>query len=154
MGRLVDIDKVLAVPMSKRAREKIEAIPTKPAIFYDSECSWHSDTALCEKHTLACIMLMAFRYGVNRHGTQALFRPDAYCVIEQNFGLMQDDFIRQMIDDILHEYEMWEITTGKIRKEYFLDSPYYLQPFLDKLQEEWKRRGYVGDEIKGGNNEQ
>lgn len=142
MGRLVDIDKVLSIPMSKRAREKVIKLDSKPAIIYDTESRWHNDTNRMEAHTLSCILLMAFRYGVNRHGTQALFRPDEHCVIEQNLDLMQDDFIRQMIEDINHEYDLWELRNKEKEPLYCSDNPHYLQPFLDKLLEEYKKRGY------------
>lgn len=144
MGRMVDLDSVLAIPMSKRAREKVMALPSKPAIVFKSaERSWIKDEAHKEQHechTLACIMLMAYRYGVNRHTTQALYRLDEADVILQNLDLMPSDFIRQMICGIHNEYYMWEMTTEAERSEYMLDSPHYLQPMLDKLQEEYEKR--------------
>ena len=144
MGRLIDIDSVLAIPMSKRAREKVITLPSKPAIVFKSaERSWFKDETHKghhECHTLACILLMAYRYGVNRHTTQALYRLDEAEVILQNLDLMPDDFIRQMICGIHNEYYMWENANEEDKKKYFLDSPYYLQPMLDKLQEEYEKR--------------
>lgn len=144
MGRMVDIDSVLAIPMSKRAREKVIALPSKPAIvFASAERSWYKDEAHKEQHechTLACIMLMAYRYGVNRHTTQALYRLDEAEVILQNLDLMPSDFIRQMICGIHNEYSIWETCNDNERKGYMLSSPYYLQPMLDKLQEEYEKR--------------
>lgn len=142
MGQLVDLDEVLAIPMSKRAKERVLKLICKPAIIYDCEHPIFRDAGRQEQHTLACIMLMAFRYGVNRHGTQSLFRPDEHTVIEQNLDLMCDDFIRQMICGIHNEYRLWNLRQEEGQKLYCLDNPHYLQPMLDKLQDEYEKRGY------------
>lgn len=147
MGRLIDLDDVLAIQMSKRAKEKVMALNSKPAIIYDCDMPWSKDLDKCECHTLACIMLMAFRYGVNRHYTQSLFRPDEHSVIEQNLDLMYDDFIKQMIDGIHQEYRMWnwQQAQDESNSSYRMANPHYLQPMLDKLQAEYKKR--TGKEI-------
>ena len=145
MGQLVDLDKVLAIPMSKRAKAKVLELEAVPAIVYECEKSMYPhypEKGRHECHTLACIMLMAFRYGVNRHGTQCLFRPDEHTVIEQNLDLMCDDFIRQMICGIHNEYRLWNLRQEEGQKLYCLDNPHYLQPMLDKLQDEYEKRGY------------
>ena len=56
---------------------------------------------------LSWVLLMAYRYAVHRHGTQALCDIDH--VIMENIHLMQDEFIRQMITGIHDEMRMQDI---------------------------------------------
>ena len=108
MGRLIDIDKVLELDcLSKKARKEIEKLPAMSTISHrahwvDSEDSRENR----EKHNLACVLLCAYRYAVNRHGTRCLDSCNLGDIVIGNLDLMCDDFIRQMIEGIF-EQKCW-----------------------------------------------
>lgn len=108
MGRLIDIEEVLKLDcLSQKARKKIDALPAMNAISH--RATWvykeeHRDS--WEEHELACVLLCAYRYAVGRHGTRCLERGDLGDVILSNLHLMNDDFIRQMIDGV-YEQRRW-----------------------------------------------
>lgn len=145
MGRLVDIDAVLGIGcLSGRARNKIAQLKSHPAISYEATRIWdelHRDGT--ESHCLGAMMLCAFRYAVDRHGTQCLMRCDMNEIILANLNLMCDDFIRQMICDIHREFRLYQFFTSQDETGNFhMDDPSYLEPFLEKLQAEYVKRGH------------
>lgn len=102
MGRLIDIDKVLELKcLSQKARREIEKLPAMRTISHRAHWVYSEDTRdNHEKHDLACVLLCAYRYAVDRHGTRCLDRGDLGDIILGNLDLMCDDFIRQMIQGI------------------------------------------------------
>ena len=91
-----------------------------------------------EQPYLGWVLIMAFRYAINRHLTQAL--KDIEGVIVDNFHLMCDDFIGQMIRDINEQYRIYNIATEK-RRDGLNGNPVYLEPFRQKCLNELERRG-------------
>ena len=108
MGRLIDIDKVLELDcLSQKARKKIESLPAMTTISHRANWVYKEESRENhEKHSLACVLLCAYRYAVSRHGTRCLDRADLGDIILGNLDLMPDDFIRQMIDGIF-EQKRW-----------------------------------------------
>lgn len=105
MGKLIDIEKVLELScLSEKARKEIEKLPAMNTISHRAHWVYNED---CrdnhEKHDLACVLLCAYRYAVNRHGTRCLDRGDLGDIILGNLDLMCDDFIRQMIEGIYQQ---------------------------------------------------
>lgn len=90
-----------------------------------------------EQPQLSWFMIMAFRYGVGRHFTQCL--KDVFKIFQDNIHLMNDSFIRQMIEEIQNEFTWYE--QQKIdNKAELMGNPEYLRPFYDFLQEEHNKR--------------
>lgn len=207
MGRIIDLDKVLELDcLSKKARKKIEELPAVTTISHRSDWVYKEDyRSESEKHDLAAALICAYRYAVERHGTQCLTRGNLSNIILSNLDLMCDDFIRQMIDGIFeqrrwhsidrdHRYPIlrmdyllkdfadtmnWLLKEGKIEeckkfseitrdvqdlstriqwlekslrqeieKVYYEDDLSYLDDFLEKLQQEYERRGFSRIEEK------
>lgn len=90
-----------------------------------------------ENPYLGWLIIMAFRYAVHRHLTQALKDIDG--VIVANFHLLSNDFIGQMIRDINEEYRIYNIT--KRSNDALNGNPVYLEPFRQKCLKELERRG-------------
>ena len=63
------------------------------------------------KRELSWLLIMAFRYAVGRHWTEAL--RDIQNILVAHFPLMCDDFIRQMMDDIDFERRRQELKEDK-----------------------------------------
>lgn len=83
------------------------------------------------EYQLGWTLLMAFRYAVNRHFTQALL--DIQQVIVGNFDLLCDDFIRQMIEDIDFERRAHGMRYDK-------EDISYLDWFYNQCVEEYTKR--------------
>lgn len=94
------------------------------------------------EHELGWILLMAFRYGVGRHFTQALL--DVQKTIVNNFDLLCDDFIRQMINDIDTERRSYELRKEKGDKIPFDLNVDYLDSFYNELVKEYEARKSAG----------
>ena len=89
---------------------------------------------------LSWVLLSAFRYSVGRHFTQALLGIQN--IIKENFCLMCDDFIRQMIEDIEFERRVYELKKeNKNKDNHFTDCDVrYLDSFYNELVKERERR--------------
>lgn len=90
-----------------------------------------------EEQALARLMVAAFRYAINRHGTQAMRGIEE--PILDNLHLLNDDFIRQFIHEI--EWEQWaqaiaEEEQGKEKNEFFYRLKVHVSDYIKCLQKQ------------------
>lgn len=90
-----------------------------------------------EQPYLGWLMIMAFRYGVGRHGTQCL--KDVFSLFQNNIHLMNDGFIVQMLEEIEWEFE-YHKDAKEDGKAFDMSSPEYLRPFYYFLHKEYAKR--------------
>ena len=89
-----------------------------------------------ENPYLSWLLIMAFRYAVGRHFTQALTDIDG--IILDNIHLMCDDFVSQMVRDINDQYRIYNVTHEKNKEA---TNPNYLEPFRQACLKELEKRG-------------
>lgn len=89
-----------------------------------------------ENPYLGWLLIMAFRYAVGRHFTQALTDIDG--IILDNIHLMCDDFVNQMVRDINDQYRIYNVTREKNKEA---TNPNYLEPFRQACLKELEKRG-------------
>lgn len=91
-----------------------------------------------EQPELSWVLVAAFRYAVRRHGTQCLLNIQSTLI--QNFDLLNDEFLKQMISDIDFERNCYTLKSMDVPAEVALKEISYLDFFYDKVKEELKRR--------------
>lgn len=103
------------------------------------------------------LCLLAFRYAINRHGTQCMTRglgngDTVESIVLDNLEHINANFKCQMMEDISNEYRIYDSIKGEEDKwmsakkvaysngdgYFWRESPYYLEPMLKALKEDYK----------------
>ena len=90
-----------------------------------------------EEQALAWLIVAAFRYAINRHGTQAMRGIEK--PILDNLHLLNDDFIRQFIHEIEWEQRAQAIDEeeqGKEKNEFFYRLKVHVSDYINYLQKQ------------------
>lgn len=103
------------------------------------------------------LCLLAFRYAINRHGTQCMTRglgngDTVESIVLDNLEHINANFKCQMMEDISNEYRIYDSIKGEEDKwmsakkvpysngdgYFWRESPHYLEPMLKALKEDYK----------------
>lgn len=102
------------------------------------------------------LCLLAFRYAINRHGTQCMTRgagdgDTIEGIVLNNLEHINANFKCQMMQDILHEFRLYDEIDGEENKwqsakkiafngcDYiWRESPHYLDKMFNALKEDYK----------------
>lgn len=113
------------------------------------------------------LCLLAFRYAVDRHGTQCMIRgagngDTIESIVLDNLDHINSSFKCQMMQDILREFEYYENADGEEDKwghakktitpegyTFWRESPHYLDRMFNALKEDYKAT-HNGEEWKDG----
>ena len=113
------------------------------------------------------LCLLAFRYAINRHGTQCMTRgagngDTIESIVLDNLEHINANFKCQMMEDISNEFRLYDDLEGEENKwatakkiefnncDYlWRESPYYLENMFNALKEDYKAT-HNGEEWREG----